>query len=193
MKIAVNEAELIKRCLKKDKQAWSLFVEKYSRLVYWAIRKRLAASNFKYNEADIEDIFQEVFLAVLKGDKLAQLKDPPLLSGWLAMVAANKTTDFMRQRAHREQNVSLDSSLFKDDSFKQVLFDRDIAALIREIIAELSDKEKIVISLNLLEGRTHNEISRILGIPVNTVSTLIARTKEKLKAQLERKGIEDYF
>lgn len=195
----MNESEILERCLKKDKKAWNLFVEKYCRLVYWAIRKRLDISRFKCDEADIEDIFQEVFLTILKGNKLLQLKNPKFIAGWLSMVASHKTVDFMRQKVHWEQSrerletASSDNLVFKNDSFTQNLFDRDIATLIREIINTLSDKEKIIISLNLLEGRTHKEIARILRIPVNTVSTLIVRTKEKIKGELRKRGVENNF
>ena len=62
-----NESELIKRCLNKDKKAWGEFVDKYSRLVYWAIHKKMATTRFNCQQADIEDIFQDVFLSILCG------------------------------------------------------------------------------------------------------------------------------
>lgn len=189
----MNEAELIQCCIDKDRKAWGLFVEKYSRLVYWAVRRRLAAGGFSGDEADVEDIFQEVFLAVLKEDRLRQLKDAKFIPGWLAMVAANKTVDFMRQKIRRPQNVVFNSSLFKDDTFRDELFSRDTMAVVGEVINTLSDKERIIISLNLLEGMTHKETAQIAGIPVNTASTIIARAKEKLKIELKKRGISENF
>ena len=189
----MSESELIKRCIKKDKKAWSVFIQKYSRLVYWAIRKRLAASDFSSHETDIEDIFQEVFLTILKGDKLLQLKNPKFIPGWLSMVASNKTVDFMRQKSRRDQALVVDVPVFRDCSFEQDLLSADMIAVIKEVINALSDKERIIISLNLLEERTHKEIAQIAGMPINTVSTIIARTKEKLKKELEKRGIGDNF
>ena len=189
----MSESELIKRCIKKDKKAWDIFVEKYSRLVYWAIRKRLAMSSFKCNETDVEDIFQEVFLTVLIGEKLSQLRDPKFIPGWLSMVASNKTVDFMRQKAHREQNLVVDMPVFKDNTFEQDLLSQDVVFAIKELINTLSDKERIIISLNLLEEKTHKEIADILKMPVNTISTIIARTKEKLKEKLKKRGISNNF
>lgn len=189
----MDEAEIIRRCLNKDKKAWNIFIKKYSRLVYWAIRKRLAVSGFTYNEADIEDIFQEVFLALFKGNKLSQLKNAKFLPGWLSMTASNKTVDFMRQKVRLEQNLVFARPVFRDDTFQQELFNQDAIAEVKEIINTLSDKEKVIISLNLLEGRTHKETAQITGIPINTVSTVVSRTKEKLKIELEKRGVEKNF
>ena len=189
----MNESELIKRCITKDKKAWGIFIEKYSRLIYWAIRKRLAMSSFGCDETDVEDIFQEVFLTVLKDNKLNQLKDPKFIPGWLAMVASNKAVDFMRQKAHREHNLIVDTPVFKDNTFEQDLLSQDVIFAIKELINTLSDKERIIISLNLLEEKPHKEIADILNIPVNTISTIIARTKEKLKEKLKKRGIGNNF
>ena len=189
----MSEQQLIKRCLKKDKKAWGLFVDKYSRLVYWAIRRRLAISKLEHNQVDIEDIFQEVFLTILKSEKLLQSKDLKNLSGWIAMVASSRTVDFMRRKISRREDLNLDSLVFKEDFDRQGIFDRDLTSLVREIISNLSDKERVIISLSLIEGKTHKEIAQILNVPMNTVSTVIARAKEKLKKELQNRGIGENF
>ena len=187
----MNEIELIKRCLQKEKKAWDVFVQKYSKLIYWAIRKRLNTSGFKFDQDSINGIFQEVFLSILEGGKLGQLKDPKIIPGWLAMIASNKTVDFMRRTIREDRRLVVDMPVLKDDNFRQELHQRDLFDLIGSSINSLSDKAKIVISFNLLQGRTHKEIANIMNMPANTVSTLIARAKEKLKQDLERKGIKD--
>ncbi|MBL7085122.1 MAG: sigma-70 family RNA polymerase sigma factor [Candidatus Omnitrophica bacterium] len=186
----MNELELINRCLKKEKKAWDIFVQKYSRLIYWAIKKRLVASSFRFDQDDVNCIFQEVFLLILAEDNLQQLKDVKTVSGWLAAIASNKALDFMRHRIREDRRLVPDIPVLKDDKFKQELHRRDLRNLISTVINTLSPKEKIIISLNLIENRTHQEISEIVGISINTVSTTIARSKEKLKKELQRKGIK---
>lgn len=187
----MNEFELIKRCLNKEKESWNIFVQKYSRLIYWAIRRQLSLSGFTFDEGDIANIFQEVFLSIIEGSKLAQVKEKKLLSGWLAMVASNKTVDFMRRKIRNGSLLVPDAAILKNDGAEQELFDSDLTQIIKNIIDTLPAKERIIISLNLLEERTHQEIAGVLGIPINTVSTIIARTKEKIKKELEKKGITD--
>ncbi|MBU1122590.1 MAG: sigma-70 family RNA polymerase sigma factor [Candidatus Omnitrophota bacterium] len=189
----MNDSKIIKRCLKNDKKAWNVFIQKYSRLVYWAIRKRLATGGFRYDETDIDDIFQEVFLTIFKGEKLRQLKDFKFMPGWLAMVTSNKTVDFMRNKVRLEQNLVFDVPVFRDYTFEQNLFNRDMFFVTQEVIKALSGKERIIISLNLLQERTHKEIAGIVGISINTVSTVISRAKEKIKKELEKRGLGDSF
>lgn len=189
----MNERELIELCLKKDKKAWGLFVQKYSGLVYWAIGKRLAASNFKRGESEVEDIFQEVFLSVLKGNNLTQIKDPKFIPGWLAMVASHKTVDFMRREINRQEELTFDGQVFQSNAFVRDIAGREISYVVGEVINTLSDKERVIISLNLLRERTHREISQIVGAPINTVSTVIARAKEKLRKELQKREIADYL
>jgi len=189
----MSEPELIKRCLDKDKKAWGVFVDKYSRLVYWAIQRRLGLSNFKPSQADIDDIFQEVFLTILEDEKLRQLKEPKNLSGWIAMVASRRTIDFMRQKLSRREDFNVDNLRLSVGTKNFSPRQDDTEELVREVIDNLPDKERTVISLNLLEGKTHKEIGEMLNMPINTVSTIISRTKEKVKATLEDIGIDENF
>ena len=187
----MNKLTLIKRCIEKDRKAWGVFIKKYSRLIYWAIRKQLTASNTAHNEADIKDIFQEVFLVIHNGNKLLQLKNPNFLPGWLAMTASCKTIDFMRKKERAEKNLVVNMPILKDYSMEQKIYDTDMLSAVKEAISVLSDKERIVISLNILEERTHKEIADIVSVSANTVSTIIARTKKKLQKELQKKGIPD--
>lgn len=185
----MNELELIKRCLEKEKKAWDVFVQKYSKVIYWAIRERLSASGFKFVQDDINGIFQEVFLSILEGDRLRQLKDAKTISGWLAMIASNKTIDFMRRAIRQDNRLVSEEPVLKDDNFEQELYRRDLLEAIGSSINALSARARLIMSFNLLQGRTHQEIAGIMNMPVHTVSTVIARAKEKLKQDLERKGI----
>jgi len=190
----MDEQELIRRCIEKDKPAWDIFVGKYGRLIYWAIHKRLAASSFAYDDGDVQTIFQEVFLSLIEGEKLKQLKDARRIAGWLAMVASHKTVDFMRQKISRDKHFSDtgDAPPVNDENYKQELIANDLVNIVKMVIETFSPKEKIILHLNLFGEKTHVEIAGITAIPVNTVSTIIARAKEKLKTELAKKGIEGY-
>ena len=177
----MNEAELINRCRQKDKKAWDVFVQRYSKLIYWSIRKRLSASGFGAKQEDIESIFQEVFLSILEGDKLQQVKDAKTLPAWLAVIGANKTVDFIRSKIRQERKMELNSSILKDADSKQELETKDLINAIGNAINSLSAREKVIISLNLFEGKTHKEIAAIIDMPTNTVSVIIYRVKEKIK------------
>lgn len=187
----MNETQLIAQCLNKDKNAWNVFVQRYAKLVYWAIHRRLILSGFHGEQAEIEDIFQEVFVVILEGGKLRQLRNPQFLPGWLAMIASNKTSDYMRQQMRRGQEIILDAPLINDDAVTHEILGNDITSVIREVIDGLVDRERIVLLLNLIEEKSHKQIAQMLRIPLNTVSTIIARSKNKLKKELQKRGVRE--
>ncbi|MFH1771661.1 MAG: sigma-70 family RNA polymerase sigma factor [Candidatus Omnitrophota bacterium] len=184
----MKEQELIQRCLNKDLLAWNIFIDKYSKLIYWAIKKRLTKFGFQFNQDDINTIFQEVFVVILEKNKLSQLDNAEFLPGWLAMIASNKASDFLRESALKDKYFVSDIEPFQNVYLSENSSNSQLNYVIKEIINTLSNKEKIIISLNLLEGRTHREIAHALSLSVNTVSTVIARTKQKLKKELKEIG-----
>ncbi len=65
----------------------------------------------------------------------------------------------------------------------------DAREMLEAEIEALKPKERIVVKLNLLHGMKHGEIAGALKMPVNTVSTTIARAKKYLKEKLEGKRL----
>lgn len=206
---SLSSEELIKDCIKKDKRAWDIFVERYSKVVFWAIRDRLKRFGYNFDEGDIEDIHQDVFISLWSDNKLAQIKDKDRVAGWLAMVAGNAAIDYFKKmkRQSPPNSLSLYEEIYKsgdggDKTLEDVLPSQDagpgkqahlndIFELVDSAIDSLKPKEKIVVRLNLLHGMRHRDIAEALKMPVNTVSTTIARAKEDLKVKLRRKGIKD--
>ncbi len=201
--------ELVQNCIKKDKRAWDIFVERYSKVVFWAIRNRLKRFGYNFDEGDIEDIHQDVFISLWSDNKLAQIKDKDRVAGWLAMVAGNAAIDYFKKmkRQSPPNSLSIYEEIYKsgdggDKTLEDVLPSKDagpgkqahlndIFELVNSAIDSLKPKEKVVVRLNLLHGMKHRDIAEALKLPVNTVSTTIARAKEDLKVKLRRKGIKD--
>jgi len=57
---------------------------------------------------------------------------------------------------------------------------------VKQAIYELADGYRVILSLNLLEGYDHEEISGILGISPSTSRSQLARAKQKLKEQINQ-------
>ena len=199
--------DLIERCIRGDKRAWDEFVERYSRLVFWAIKHRLSRFGFNFNEEDVNDIHQDVFFFIYSGRKLAQLKDRSKVSGWLAMVAGTRAAGYMRKmRTQRPpdavsiyerigskdtEGFTLEETLAADAPDPQQEFDKPkIQETVERAINSLPGREKLILRLNLLHNKKHREIAEMLNISVNTVSSVISRSKEELSKRLEDIGIK---
>lgn len=204
------DQELIESCIKKNKRAWDIFVERYSKLVLWVIRDRLTRFRYNFDDDDVEDIHQEVFISLWSSNKLAQIKDRRKVAGWIAMVAANAAIDYFRRMKRQMPPNAI--SIFEEaisnaegegKTLEELLPAKignpnrefhlnELRTILDATLESLAPKEKMVIKLNLLHGMKHHEIAEALKLPINTISTIIARTKGELKEKLKRKGIEDF-
>jgi len=66
---------------------------------------------------------------------------------------------------------------------EEKLFEKSL----QEILGSLTEKESCVLRLNLIEEKTHAEISELLKMPIGTISSLIQRTKEKVALALKER------
>ena len=56
-----------------------------------------------------------------------------------------------------------------------------------KLLRRLPSKEREVVRLFYLEGRTYEEISAALNMPVNTIGPVLSRAKKRLKASANGK------
>jgi len=86
-----KEKILIAGCVKGDKTSWNEFVQQYSNLVYHTIRKTLTLHHADSRDQVVEDLYQEVFLSLLKDDskKLRQFRGDRgcSLASWLSTLS----------------------------------------------------------------------------------------------------------
>lgn len=145
-------------------------IEKYADMV-----RRLCLIHLQ-NSADTEDIFQTVFLKYV-------LRSMPFESeehekAWLIRVTINACRD-LRRSFFKSRTVSLDDLMEvpapMTQSHREVL----------EAVLSLPRKYKDVVYLHYYEGYTAAEIGEILGKNVNTIYTLMTRSKKLLKEKLE--------
>lgn len=125
------------------------------------------------DRADVEDVFQEVFLKLLL--QTEKFDSDEHEKAWLCRVTINKCKDF--HRSFFRKNVSSIDDV--DITFE----DRLQSDLMTEVLS-LPPKYKSVIYLFYYEDYTANEISKILGIKENTVYSHLHRAKALLKAKI---------
>ncbi len=197
--------EIIRGCIKKDKRAWEIFVERYSKVVYWAIRDRIRRSGYSFEEEDVNDIHQDVFITLWAGDKFTQLKDRSKVAGWLAMIAGNAAVDHFRKmkRQSPPNSISIYEEIYSDgegggktleellpaagtDPARPLQLD-EIRRVVEKEVRALKPKDKMMIKLDIFHGMKHREIAEALKMPLEAVSTTIRRTKEGLRQKLRDK------
>lgn len=144
-------------------------IEQYSDTV-----RRLCMIHLK-NYADTEDIFQTVFLKYVLSS--VSFENAEHEKAWFIRVTINACKDLLKNFFH-SHTISLDSVIEQpaelSPDYREVL----------EAVFSLPPKYRDVVYLHYFEDYTAPEISRILRKNVNTIYTLLNRSKQVLREKL---------
>ncbi len=156
----------------QDRQISEVIAEERSRLRSF-IRKRVP------NEADVEDLLQEVFYELVEAHRLLMPID--YVTGWLFRVARNRITDLFRKKrpenftdvAVRDEDgepLRIEDLLPSPDAGPEALYVRNVLLDELELaLGELPDEQRAVFVAHELEGRSFQELSAESGVNVNTL------------------------
>lgn len=159
------------------------------------IRRRVA------NDADADDLLQEVFYELVRAHRLLLPID--FVTGWLYRVARNRITDLFRKKrpvafsegameADDGELLQLEDLLPARDGGPEAEYLRGL--LLEELkraIAELPDEQREIFVAHELEGRSFKELAEETGVNVNT---LLSRKRYAVLHLRERlQGIHEEF
>jgi RNA polymerase sigma-70 factor (ECF subfamily) len=131
-----------------------------------------------------DDLAQETFIkAYLNITKFRGLSS---FSTWLMRIAYNVFYDDVRARKQTEDVDTSISALRQSASSGDSNLKMDIYAA----LALLKPDERICITLQLIDGYPIDQISKITGIPDNTVKSHLRRGKERMTIYLKQNGYD---
>ncbi len=159
----------------RDEQEVNRAIERYSDTI-----QRLCMIHLK-NRADTEDIFQTVFLKYALSSVVFENDEHE--KAWFIRVTINACKDLLKS-FFRTRMVSLEEILELPAALPPD--NRDIL----EAVLSLPQKYREVIYLHYYEDYTAPEISCILGKNVNTIYTLLTRSRQMLREKLGGDGYE---
>ena len=170
--------DLIEACKKGDQKAQ---FELY-RLYYMAMYN--TTLRIVGDPDDAEDVMQEAFLKAFT--RLHTYRKEVSFGAWLKRIVINKALDFLRLK---KEQLSLEDAGEIGEMEEATTDTVDVeyrAEEIKKAIHELPEGYRIVLSLILLEGYDHDEVSYILNISNATSRTQYHRAKKKLIELLKR-------
>jgi RNA polymerase sigma-70 factor (ECF subfamily) len=111
-----------------------------------------------------------------------QLRPDSRLSSWMFGILRNAWIDETRARGRRNR-VFVAAAL--GEHVREGSSDAHTEALtVQDAMAHLPDEQRIAISLVLVEGLSYKEAAEIMGIPVGTLTSRLARGREALQTML---------
>lgn len=147
-------------------------IEKYSDMVI-----RIAYQNCFY-KSDSEDIAQEAFLKLFRN--IQELGNEEHLKAWLIRVTINLCKDYNKNSWYKKVEAI-------DEECSAYYFDPEEIGMLKEM-SKLKPVYRNIIHLYYYEGYKINEISQMLGMNENTVSSNLTRARKALKEFLEDGG-----
>lgn len=198
----MDDLKFVQACVKGDKQSWTEFLSRYSRLIYNYIYSVLSVKGYSLTAEQIEDVFQEIFYSLIKDNykKLAtyQGRNGCSLASWLRQVTINFTIDYLRKLkpmvsidAEIEEGLSL-KDILKDLSADAVEFlsDQEKRKTLQECVDLLESGEQYFMELFLNQGLNLEQIREHLKLNRGAVDMRKGRIFQKLLDCFKSKGFK---
>jgi RNA polymerase sigma factor (sigma-70 family) len=171
--------DLIDACKQGDRGAQYKIYKLYYKAMY---NTSLRIVN---DTAEAEDIMQESFLGAFQ--RLDSYTGQGSFGSWLKRIVVNNSLDALRRNKPDTsiEEEGLDFPQIVEESLEEEINLQ--AEEIKAAIARLPEEYRVVISLFLLEGYDHEEISEILHISNNLSRTRFVRAKQKVLQMLKQR------
>jgi RNA polymerase sigma factor (sigma-70 family) len=172
---------LVAECRNGSRKAYNDLYKLYSKAMFNVAMRVLN------HEDEAADVLQEAFIDAF--GRIADFRQETTFGLWMKQIVINKAISQLRKR--RTELIPIDETDIEEISEKDLPDQEEIELQVRQVheaIRQLPDGYRVVLSLYLLEGYDHEEISHILRISVNTSRTQFLRAKRKLAGILRSKG-----
>jgi RNA polymerase sigma factor (sigma-70 family) len=180
-----TDPALIEACLRGDRAAWDLLVERYSRLV-WSIPR-----TYGLPATDAEDVHQTVFASLVH--HLGELRDRERLSSWLITTATRECWR-LRRSAQRRRVTQGDEGL--EATPEVPLPETDLVDEERQLVREAMDRlnercrELLQMLFSSADEPHYPEVAEQLDMPIGSIGPTRARCLAKLEAILRTLGVQ---
>ena len=161
-----------------NKKAFDQLVRKYQSPV-----RRFFLNQTLGDEQLSDDLAQETFIKAYVN--ITKFKGISSFSTWLMRIAYNVFYDEVRSR---KQTDDIDNSQAMRQSSNSG--DSNLKMDIYAALALLKPDERTCITLQLIDGYPIDQISKVTGIPENTVKSHLKRGKDKMAIYLRQNGYE---
>lgn len=149
-----------------DQDAFARLYGDYVRMVHAILLGRIP-------RRDVDDLVQEVFLTAYT--RIRELRDPAAFGGWIATIARNRATDYLRRT---REEVELPDELPGGDPIDAATF------AVLAIVRTLPEAYRDTLLMRLVEGMSGNEIAERSGLTPASVRVNLHRGMKLLREKM---------
>ena len=166
---------LLEGCKNNDRESQRLLYKHY----YGYAMSICARYCRSYEES--KEIVNDGFLKIFS--KLGQHATESSFKGWLRKIMINSAIDHYRKEVkhHHHDSIDPESKLHMDDAN---VIDRLSYEELIGLIQTLSPAYRTVFNLYVIDGYTHEDIAKMLGISTGTSKSNLMKARENLKKKM---------
>jgi len=179
-----DDAELLERIRGGAQDDFAEIVRRHQARVFSILHR------YERDAQRVEDLAQETFLKAWRA--LNQFDGRAPFEHWISRIAVRTALDHLRREKNRRNEIGL-AELGEDaldwlrtGDEKSELDSRSAAELLDLAMRELSPTDRVVLTMQEIEGRTGKEIAEAIGATGLAVRVRAVRARAKLKKILEK-------
>jgi RNA polymerase sigma-70 factor, ECF subfamily len=187
--LTARDRDLLKRCLNHEPGAWNDFVDRFMGLIYHVIQHTAHLRSVALRPEETEDLAAEVLLAMVANDYavLRQFRGHSSLATYLTVIARRICVQELARRAAVREVLPRADGKAIEEEYQARPPSGGLESLeeVARLLQKLPSRDRSVVRLYYLEGRSYEEISTELSIPVNSIGPILTRARGKLRKDVK--------
>ena len=173
-KTTYSEQELVALLNQQDNEAFNYLYDHYSGALFTIINQIVP------DKDTASDVLQEVFVNIWKKMDSYDTAKGRLFT-WMLNIARNAAIDKVRSKGYRDnqRNQPMAESESSGMAMSTNPIVNDVG--LKKVLTTLNEEYRRLIDLSYFQGFTHEEIAKLMGIPLGTVKTRIRSAISQLR------------
>ncbi|RRB11366.1 RNA polymerase sigma factor [Larkinella knui] len=180
----MSEIELLRACQRHDARAQTALYERHKSRMMGLCRR------YAHSRPEAEDMFQEGFIRIFQ--QIHTIEQPERLLNWMKRVMVNTAINWYHKHHHEQSETDYEEASETSNTEHHDILARISTEELLILVQDLADGYRMVFNLYVIDGYSHLEIARMMGISEGTSKSQLARAKEVLKQKLKKMGIVSY-
>jgi RNA polymerase sigma-70 factor, ECF subfamily len=186
---ALPDLSLLGEVLEGDEHAWRELLRRFRGLIFRCVGRVLCKYESVVSSEDINEVFSEVCLNLLRNDmKKLRAYDPERgskLGSWIGLIAINTTYDHLRVTARQPLLDQIDGVVDDEDgrpSPLDLLLEKERWTRLTCLAMDFSQKDQRFMELYYGRGLAPHEVAREMRISIKTVYSKKNKIRNRLEA-----------
>ena len=177
-KTTYSEPELVNLLKEQSNEAFNYLYDNYSGALFTIINQIVPDRDTTH------DVLQEVFVNIWRKIEMYDSEKGRLFT-WMLNIARNAAIDKVRSKGYKnlQKNQSISETVYENIEGNVNPAASDVG--LKKVLTKLKEEYRTLIDLSYFQGFTHEEIAKMLGIPLGTVKTRIRTALSQLRIMIQ--------